>query len=329
MLQRYWLRAEGAFPYHAIVFLQRHMQRVEGLLRCFVGDVDQTTRGVVGSVNGVLERRAGDDEEALLHFFEQRASSHASSRAQGRGARRRGRGGGARARGRASGGRGGADGSLADAGSAADGLEADNLEEDLPEEEPGAPWYGFAARRCALLAARLEDLLLTGAQMTSLYAAWASVPFPVLRGVVYLDRGFVYLDGEGYGNTMRPATEAERRSLYLCVPHKLLPPPQPAPPSTLDVMQALGAPTLNTEGANDREAAAEEIAPELYLGDPVLRAAAERVDAYYAQSFWGNAAGIECQMAGIALAKRGVNVTRCFFPVGAGGRWHLALDGAH
>ena len=177
-----------------------------------------------------------------------------------------------------------------------------------------------------LLGARLEDLLLTGSQMTSLYAAWASVPFPQLRGVVYLDRAFAYLDGEGYGNTMRPATDAERRSLYLCVPHKILIPQQEALPSTLDTMLVLGAPSAPPV---DGDAAADALTLGLQLQDPVLWAAAERVVTYYAQSFWGNAAGIECQMAGIALAKRGVNVTRCFFPMGPRCCRHLPLDGAH
>ena len=68
------------------------------------------------------------------------------------------------------------------------------------------------------------------------------MPFPQLRGVVYLDRAFAYLDGEGYGNTMRPATDAERRSLYLCVPHKILVSQPEALPSTLEAMVGLGAP---------------------------------------------------------------------------------------
>ena len=70
MLQRYWLRAEGAFPYYAIVYLLRHMHRVEGLLRCFIGDVEQSHLGVIGAVNGVMGRRAADDEGTLLRFFQ-------------------------------------------------------------------------------------------------------------------------------------------------------------------------------------------------------------------------------------------------------------------
>ncbi|CAK0891385.1 unnamed protein product [Prorocentrum cordatum] len=65
-----------------------------------------------------------------------------------------------------------------------------------------------------------------------------------------------------------------------------------------------------------------------YLGDPALKVAATRVDQFYRQTFWANAAAHKVCMAALALAKRGLNVDRLFFFWGAGGVG-LSLTTAH
>ena len=84
------------------------------------------------------------------------------------------------------------------------------------------------------------------------------------------------------------ARESERKSIYIGIPHKI----------------------------------------KAYLGDPVLKAAATRVDQFYRQTFWANAAAHKVCMAALALAKRGLNVDQLFFFWGAGGVG-LSLTTAH
>jgi len=233
---------------------------------------------------------------------------------------------------------GGAD----DASAPSDG--PDLVDEAGGDVDPSAPWYVFLARRCCLLSARLEDMLFA-TQLTSLYAAWASVPWPDLRGVAFLDCAWIYLRGQR--PTMRLATPEERRFIYLCVPHRLLSMPrevggrESSHNPTLEVMRALGGgnspavegPAVETgadsvvvragavipaEGATAVESA-PAAALECVLNDPYLQSAMARVQRYYEESFWDNAEGIRAHMAGVALAKRGVNVPQFFFLLGPGG----------
>ena len=55
------------------------------------------------------------------------------------------------------------------------------------------------------------------------------------------------------------------------------------------------------------------------FGDPVLKAAIQRVQTFYRQTYWANAAAFKCCQAAIALAKRGMNVDQVFFFWGSGG----------
>ncbi len=55
------------------------------------------------------------------------------------------------------------------------------------------------------------------------------------------------------------------------------------------------------------------------LLDPVLETARSRVDIFYEQTFWQNAAAFECQFCALGLALRGRNVDRAFWGVGPGG----------
>ena len=55
------------------------------------------------------------------------------------------------------------------------------------------------------------------------------------------------------------------------------------------------------------------------LLDPVLRVYVERLQKFYAQTFWANQAIFLCNQAALALAKRGVNVDRCFIGKSPGG----------
>jgi len=63
------------------------------------------------------------------------------------------------------------------------------------------------------------------------------------------------------------------------------------------------------------------------LRDPVLATAAERLETFYAQTFWCNCDVFLCCQAAQALAKRGENVDRCFIGVSPGFelRWCHAI----
>jgi len=167
-LERCWLRVEGVMPFHALTRLQRHLHRTEGLMRCFVGDVEQTTAGIVQAIDDALKRRAGESEERLLDHFEQCAFMHVANALAHRRRGGRGRGGAVRARARRGGFRLAAAGAAAadsvgpDAMARAGATEADAVsvgDVELGEIEPGSPWYVFVIRRCQLLGARLEDML--------------------------------------------------------------------------------------------------------------------------------------------------------------------------
>ena len=55
------------------------------------------------------------------------------------------------------------------------------------------------------------------------------------------------------------------------------------------------------------------------LIDPVLATHADRLQKFYAQTFWANNTVFECCLAAMALAKRGFNVDRCFIGISPGG----------
>ena len=55
------------------------------------------------------------------------------------------------------------------------------------------------------------------------------------------------------------------------------------------------------------------------LLDPVLQVHEERLQKFYAQTFWANRSIFLCNQAALALAKRGVNVDRCFIGESPGG----------
>ena len=55
------------------------------------------------------------------------------------------------------------------------------------------------------------------------------------------------------------------------------------------------------------------------LGDPVLESASQDLDQFLAQTFWCNEAVLECFHVAQALAKRGLNIDRCFVGVSPGG----------
>ena len=90
------------------------------------------------------------------------------------------------------------------------------------------------------------------------------------------------------------------------------------------------APMRQTSKASDRKSIYIGIPHKIkaYLGDPVLQEAADRVDRFYRQTFWANAAAYRVCAAALALAKRGLNVDQLFFFWGAGGVG-LSLTTAH
>ena len=55
------------------------------------------------------------------------------------------------------------------------------------------------------------------------------------------------------------------------------------------------------------------------LLDPVLQANTERVQKFYSQTFWCNVDLFRCCQAALAIAKRGLNVDRCFIGISPGG----------
>jgi hypothetical protein len=55
------------------------------------------------------------------------------------------------------------------------------------------------------------------------------------------------------------------------------------------------------------------------LLDPVLEASAENLMVFLEQTFWGNVDVFKCMQAAQALAKRGLNVDRCFIGLSPGG----------
>jgi hypothetical protein len=55
------------------------------------------------------------------------------------------------------------------------------------------------------------------------------------------------------------------------------------------------------------------------LLDPVLQEATEALDTFYTQTFWANVDVFMCCQAAQALARRGINVDRCFIGVSPGG----------
>ena len=55
------------------------------------------------------------------------------------------------------------------------------------------------------------------------------------------------------------------------------------------------------------------------IKDPVLEANVLRLQKFYSQTFWCNAHVFKCCQAAIALAKRGLNVDRCFIGISPGG----------
>ena len=55
------------------------------------------------------------------------------------------------------------------------------------------------------------------------------------------------------------------------------------------------------------------------LLDPVLQANVDRLQKFYQQTFWCNFQVFQCFQAAIALAKRGLNIDRCFIGISPGG----------
>ena len=55
------------------------------------------------------------------------------------------------------------------------------------------------------------------------------------------------------------------------------------------------------------------------LLDPVMKANKERLEKFYEQTFWCNMDVFRCFQAAIAIAKRGLNVDRCFIGISPGG----------
>ncbi|MCP4189708.1 MAG: hypothetical protein GY768_03680, partial [Planctomycetaceae bacterium] len=127
----------------------------------------------------------------------------------------------------------------------------------------------------------------------SYYAEWCSVPWPDIRGVAYLDIAFVYDDPSGEA-MRRTRSYAERKNLYVGIPHRIL------------------------EEASDTTCAA--VPRNALTGvDSTLRAAADRVHTFYAQTFWSNQAAYKACLAAFAIAKRSENVDTMFFYWGTGG----------
>ncbi|CAE7264806.1 unnamed protein product [Symbiodinium sp. CCMP2592] len=55
------------------------------------------------------------------------------------------------------------------------------------------------------------------------------------------------------------------------------------------------------------------------LLDPVLQTHTDRLEKFYAQTFWCNVEVFRCCQAAVAIAKRGCNVDRCFIGISPGG----------
>ena len=55
------------------------------------------------------------------------------------------------------------------------------------------------------------------------------------------------------------------------------------------------------------------------LLDPVLQSNMQRLERFYAQTFWCNFNVFQCFQAALALAKRGLNIDRCFIGISPGG----------
>ena len=120
---------------------------------------------------------------------------------------------------------------------------------------------------------------LQGKDVIAHYCEWCSTPWPLVQGCAYIDCAFLYSASDSA--PMRAVTTvAARRDIYVGIPHKLNAYPR---------------------------------------GDPVLKAATERIRTFYRQTFWSNAAGWRCCQAALALAKRGKNVDHMFFMWGPGG----------
>ena len=109
-----------------------------------------------------------------------------------------------------------------------------------------------------------------------------------MKGVAHVDKAFLY-ETSPIQPLVQTVLLADRKNLYIGIPHKL-----------------------------NRWAAT----------DPVLKAAMQRVQGFYRQTFWANALAYKCCLAALALAKRGLNVDVVYFFLGAGGVG-LSLMTAH
>ncbi|MCP4193718.1 MAG: hypothetical protein GY768_24160, partial [Planctomycetaceae bacterium] len=178
----------------------------------------------------------------------------------------------------------------------------EDTREALGPSDPSEPWYIFVAKGIARITRSLERHLL-GTKLLSYYAEWCSVPWPDIRGVAYLDIAFVYDDPPGEA-MRRTQSDTERKNLYVGIPFRILE----------------GA--SNTTGVTLSRNALTAV-------DSTLRAATDRVHAFYAQTFWSNQAAYKASLAALAIAKRSENVDTMFFLLGHGGRGSLAHDDSH
>ena len=159
--------------------------------------------------------------------------------------------------------------------------EDDSSQVDLAgeAEEPKAlasePWYVFIAKTVFSMAHSIAQGL-RGKTLVPYYCEWCSTPAEPTCGLAYIDAAWKFSDKAPY---LERATGAERRKMYVGIPHKLF----------------------------------------QWRGDPVLAAAKQRVEEFYSQTFWANAHAHKVCMAALALASRGINVDCVFFMLGPGG----------
>ncbi|CAK0822133.1 unnamed protein product, partial [Prorocentrum cordatum] len=275
---RFFEKYEGLMPEIVYAALKEYLLTLEGLFRSFTGEVRRDDESVMVAIEGSLEK-SGPEASKAFAAWRDNAIFNKGGKGSGKG-----------------GGLSGAGESAAEA-DALTQLDTHGLDGEAPAPADGAPapaddsaarsapWYITIAVSVARVGRSLQIQMIQN-KLPSFYCEWCETPRPSHRGVAHPDIAFV--NDQGGTPIQKIATESERKSIYIGIPHKI----------------------------------------KAYLGDPVLKAAATRVDQFYRQTFWANAAAHKVCMAALALAKRGLNVDQLFFFWGAGGVG-LSLTTAH
>ncbi|CAK0861021.1 unnamed protein product [Prorocentrum cordatum] len=272
---RFFEKYEGLMPEIVYAALKEYLLTLAGLFWSFTGEVRRGDETAMLAIEGSLEK-SGLDARKAFAAWRDNAIFNKGGKGGGKGQ---------------GGGMGGAGDSAVEL-EALTQMEPHELDGDVPAPAPadegvarGAPWYITIAVSVARVGRSLQIQMIQN-KLPTFYCEWCETPRPSRRGVARPDIAFVY--DQGGTPIQQIATESERKSIYIGIPHKI----------------------------------------KAYLGDPVLKAAATRVDQFYRQTFWANAAAHKVCMAALALAKRGLNVDQLFFFWGAGGVG-LSLTTAH